>query len=532
MSTTDRPVLGLAVLALPTALVAIDISVLAVALPRMADDLGATAPELLWMVDSYNFLVAGAMLTMGAVADRWGRRRVIVACALVFALASAAGAFATTPLVVIAARSVMGIAGSALMPASLALIGVMFTQERARVQAMGAYMTVFLVSMAAAPLVGGLLLARWWWGSVFLIGVPVMLLAMVLVPRFVPEARADEPPPVDVASAAMSLASILLLVFALKTGVDDGLTSVVVASHRSPGWSSGPCSCAASTGSEHPLLDLDLVRHPAVGPTLVVLFLTALLMGGSSLFFNLYLQEVQGLTPLVAAVWMLPSMVAMIAAANLGPLLTRRVSTHRVVVGMLTVMTTGFVCYALLTVAPASLPLAALGGSLATFGIGAAFPLLMDSAISAAPSERAGAGAALAQVSNELGIALGLTLLGLLGTVVYRAVLAQPGSPAEANVVEGVKAAGSPPDPEQLDAVQAAFTQAFNVVGMVGVATMLGVLAIVVVMTGVGSGSRTRRPRHTRAGECHPAAVGDRALVRRRRHPAGPLRARARTPAR
>ena len=142
----------------------------------------------------------------------------------------------------------------------------------------------------------------------------------------------------------------------------------------------------------HPLLDLDLVRHPAVGPTLVVLFLTALLMGGSSLFFNLYLQEVQGLTPLLAAVWMLPSMVAMIAAANLGPLLTRRVSTHRVVVGMLTVMTTGFACYALLTVAPASLPLAALGGSLATFGIGAAFPLLMDSAISAAPSERAGAG--------------------------------------------------------------------------------------------------------------------------------------------
>jgi MFS transporter, DHA2 family, multidrug resistance protein len=488
MSTSTRPVLGLAVLALPTALVAIDISVLAVALPRMAEDLGATAPELLWMVDSYNFLVAGAMLTMGAVADRWGRRRVIVACAAVFALASAAGAFATTPLVVIAARSVMGIAGSALMPASLALIGVMFTHERARVQAMGAYMTVFLVSMAAAPLVGGLLLARWWWGSVFLIGVPVMLLAMVLVPRFVPEARADEPPPVDVASAAMSLASILLLVFALKTGVDDGLTSVVVGATLA-GLVTGGLFLRRQHRLRHPLLDLDLVRHPAVGPTLVVLFLTALLMGGSSLFFNLYLQEVQGLTPLVAAVWMLPSMVAMIAAANLGPLLTRRVSTHRVVVGMLTVMTTGFACYALLTVAPASLPLAALGGSLATFGIGAAFPLLMDSAISAAPSERAGAGAALAQVSNELGIALGLTLLGLLGTVVYRTVLAQPGSPAEANVVEGVKAASSPPDPEQLDAVQAAFTQAFNVVGLVGVATMLGVLALVVV-----NGRRVRQP--------------------------------------
>ena len=328
MPSTTRPVLGLAVLALPTALVAIDISVLAVALPRMADSLGASAPELLWMVDSYNFLVAGAMLTMGAVADRYGRRRVIVACALVFALASAAGAFATTPLMVIGARSVMGIAGSALMPASLALIGVMFTQERARVQAMGAYMTVFLVSMAAAPLVGGLLLARWWWGSVFLVGVPVMLLSVVLVPRFVPEARADEPPPVDVSSAAMSLASILLLVFALKTAVDDGVTTLVVSATLA-GVVVGLLFLRRQHRLENPLLDLGLVRHPAVGPTLVVLFLTALLMGGSSLFFNLYLQEVQGLTPLAAAVWMLPQMVAMIAAANLGPLLTRRVSTHR-----------------------------------------------------------------------------------------------------------------------------------------------------------------------------------------------------------
>ena len=353
-------------------------------------------------------------------------------------------------------------------------------------------MTVFLVSMAAAPLVGGLLLSRWWWGSVFLVGVPVMLLSVVLVPRFVPEARADEPPPVDVSSAAMSLAAILLLVAALKTAVDEGLTATVVATTVA-GAATGLLFLRRQRRLEHPLLDLALLRHPAVGPTLVVLFLTALLMGGTSLFFNLNLQEVQGLTPLAAAVWMLPQMVAMIAAANLGPLLTRRVSTHRVVVGMLTVMTTGFVCYTLLTVAPASLPLAALGGSLATFGIGAAFPLLMDTAISAAPPERAGSGAALAQVSNELGIALGLTLLGSLGTVVYRAVLAQPGSAAEANVVEGVRGAGTPPDAAQLDHVQAAFTQAFNVVGMVGVATMLGVLAIVV------AGGRRRALKEERA---------------------------------
>ena len=172
-----------------------------------------------------------------------------------------------------------------------------------------------------------------------------MLVSVVLVPRFVPEARADEPPPVDVSSAAMSLA---VDPAARLRPQDRGRRRAHRPGrrrHRGRRWPSACSSCAGSAGSSTRCSTSACVRHPAVGPTLVVLFLTALLMGGSSLFFNLYLQEVQGLTPLAAAVWMLPQMVAMIAAANLGPLLTRRVSTHRVVVGMLTVMTTGFVCY-------------------------------------------------------------------------------------------------------------------------------------------------------------------------------------------
>src|SRR3954451_12400781 len=207
-TSRSRALLALMALALPTLLVAIDISVLAVALPTMGRALHASATELLWMTDSYNFLVAGAMLTTGAVADRIGRRRMIMICAATFAVASGVGAFATTPLLVIVARAVMGLAGSAIFPASMALLGGLFTEEKARIQAMGALMTVFLGGMAVAPFVRVLLLDRFWWGSVFLIGVPVMAVTIVVLPRVVPESKAEVPAPLDLNSAGLSLVSV------------------------------------------------------------------------------------------------------------------------------------------------------------------------------------------------------------------------------------------------------------------------------------------------------------------------------------
>ena len=227
-----RTLLALAALALPTLLVAVDIAVLQVALPTMGRDLHASATELLWMTDSYNFLVAGAMLTTGAIADRIGRRRMILVCAAIFAVASGVGAFATTPELVIVARGVMGLAGSAIMPASMALLGGLFTEEKARIQAMGAMMTVFLGGMAVAPFIGGLLLAHFWWGSVFLMGVPVMAVTIALVPRLIPESKAEVPAPLDLTSAGLSVVTVLSLVFALKRAVNTGLDPAVVGHGR------------------------------------------------------------------------------------------------------------------------------------------------------------------------------------------------------------------------------------------------------------------------------------------------------------
>ncbi|MFG1962965.1 MFS transporter [Nonomuraea sp. NPDC049028] len=467
LSTRMNPMMALTVLALPTLLVAIDISVMGAALPSIARDLRPSAAELLWITDSYNFLVAGSMLAMGAVGDRIGRRKMILICAAIFALASAVGAFATTAPLVILARAVMGVAGSAIMPASMSLIGVLFTEEKSRVQAMGAYMTVFLSGMAVAPFVGGVLLAHFWWGSVFLISVPVMAVTMAIAPWVLPETRSDQAPRIDLLSTLQSLGAVLAIVYALKAWVNDGadasawLTLVV-------GIVLTVLFVRRQRRLDDPLLDLALIRTPAVGRTLAALFLTALIMGGSSLFFNLYLQDVQGLTPLDAAWWTLPQIILMIAASNLGPWL-HRVLGHRMIVGpMLLITMLGFVLYAVLPVTWIGRPLAAAGAALAAFGIGAAFPLLMDRVISATPPQRAGAGAALAQVSNELGIAVGLTVLGSLGTVVYRARLNLPDSPAAVSIVDGIADAHG--DPQLLQAVRTAFTDAYNIVGLVGVA--------------------------------------------------------------
>jgi DHA2 family multidrug resistance protein-like MFS transporter len=411
------------------------------------------------------------------VADRIGRRRMILICAATFAVASGIGAFATTPLLVILARGVMGLAGSAIVPASMALLGGLFTEEKARIQAMGAMMTVFLGGMAIAPFVGGVLLDHFWWGSVFLIGVPVMAVTIVVLPRVVPESKAEVPAPLDPASAAMSLVSVLSLVFALKRAVNTGFDAPVVVT-AVVGLVLGTVFIGRQRVLAHPLLDLGLLARPKVRRTLTALFLVALLMGGTSLFFNLYLQEVQGLSPLGAAWWMLPQMIAMILAANLGPLLNRRFPQRTVVVSMLSVMASGFVLYAVAPTSAVGLPMVAVGGSLATFGIGAVFPLLMDGVISGAPADRAGSSAAMAQLANELGIALGLTVLGSLGTVVYRARLGLPGSAAEQSVIDGLREAGARHDPALLESVRSSFTDAFHVTGLIGVLTMIAVVVL------------------------------------------------------
>jgi DHA2 family multidrug resistance protein-like MFS transporter len=478
---TRSPYLALALLSLPSLLIAIDISVLGVALPRMAADLRPSPTQLLWMNDIYGFMVGGTMITMGAIGDRIGRRRLIVICSAVFAIASAVAAFSSGPSMIILTRAVMGVAGAAIMPASMALIGRLFPDPKRSVSAMGAYMTCFLTGMAIAPLVGGVMIEYWWWGSVFLLGVPVMLLTLVAAPRLLPEFKAPVTGRIDLFSAGLCLASILLVAGALKLVVNSGWSWRPVAA-AVLGIGLGAVFVRRQQTLDDPLVDLSLLRRPGVGRVMWVLFLTAMIMGGSSLFTAFYLQSAQGLSPLRAALWLLPSMIAMIAAANLGPFIGRRVAPSKVILGSLLVMIAGFGSYAVIPAGRSGIAAVVIGTVLTTAGIGAAFPFLMNDVISHAPQHRAGSAASLAQTANEIGIATGLVILGSIGTVVYRSRLSASTGHADGSWVDGSWVDGfRQADPVLLHHVRDAFISGFRAVGIFGVAVMVIVLLLRVV---------------------------------------------------
>jgi MFS transporter, DHA2 family, multidrug resistance protein len=209
-----------------------------------------------------------------------------------------------------------------------------------------------------------------------------------------------------------------------------------------------------------------------------VLFLTAMLMGGTSIFWAFYLQSAQGLSPLGAALWLVPSMVAMIVASNLGPWLGRRLDPARVILGSLVMMTAGFVSYAVIPPGRAGILAMVCGSVLATAGIGAALPFLMNDVISHAPPERAGSAASLTQTANEIGIAMGLVVLGSIGTLVYRARLTSSTGHADGSWVDGFQQASGQRDAALLHHVQNAFTAGFRAVGVFGVAVMAIVLLL------------------------------------------------------
>jgi DHA2 family multidrug resistance protein-like MFS transporter len=441
----------------------------------MTAALAPSPAELLWMNDIYGFMVGGTMITMGAVGDRIGRRRLIVICATVFALASAAAAFSTEPWMVIAARAVMGIAGAAIMPASMALIGRLFPDPKAQISAMGVYMTCFLTGMAVAPLIGGVMLQYWWWGSVFLLGVPVMVLTVLAAPRLLPESQTQVNSPLDLRSAALCLASILTVAGALKWAVNGaqlwealGLAAI--------GVLLGVTFVRRQRALEHPLVDLALLRRPTVSRAMIVLFLTALLMGGTSIFAAFYLQSALGYTPLQSALWLIPSTIAMIIASNTGPWLGRRIAPARVVQGSLVLMAVGFVPLAILPTSRAGAVVVVCGAILTTAGIGAAFPFLMNDIISHAPQEQAGSAASLAQTANEIGIASGLVIMGSLATVVYRSRLSASAGHAEGTWVDGFRQAGH--DPQFFGWVRKAFVDGIHAAGITSIAVMVVVLVL------------------------------------------------------
>jgi len=418
-----REWLGLALLALPTILLGLDLTLLHLALPALAADLQATSTQALWIMDAYGFLIAGFLVTMGTLGDRIGRRRLLMIGAAAFAAASIAAAFSPSAPMLIAARAALGIAGATLMPSTLALISNMFVDPRQRALAIGVWATMFAVGMALGPIVGGALLAHFWWGAAFLIAVPVVALLLVLAPVLLPEYRAPRAGRLDLPSVALSLAALLPVIYGIKQ-----TARYELAPEAAVAIGLGSLFALAFVRRQRrladPLVDMGLFAERSFSVALIVLLFGLVAVGGTMLLVTQYLQLVAGFSPLVAGLWMGPPAAAMVVAGIGAPLVARHVRPGYVVSGALALSVIGYLMLTQLGSDASGLGLLGIGFSLAYLGLGAIAALGTDLVVGSAPPEKAGSASALSETVQDLGASLGIAALGSLATAVYRGVMA------------------------------------------------------------------------------------------------------------
>ncbi|MCM0621406.1 MFS transporter [Nocardioides bruguierae] len=471
-----RPWAALVVLVLAVVLLSVDGTVVALAVPALSADLAPTSTQLLWIGDVYSFAIAGFLVTMGGVADRFGRRRVLLVGTTAFGLTSLAAGLAPTPETLIAARALQGVAAATLMPSTLALIRALFPDAARRTRAVAIWAAGAYAGAAAGPAVGGLLLEHFWWGSVFLVNVPVVVLLLVGTVALVPESRDPHPGRLDLVSAGLSLLAVVPVVLAVKEAAVHGVTPLAVAA-LVVGVLAGATFVrrqrALSRAGRAPLLDLALFRDPtvrgAVGSTLVAV----LAFSGLLYFFSQYLQLVRGLGPLQAGLWELPLTAAAVAVIPFAGRAAARFGQGRVIGAGLAVSAAGM---ALLAVGESAAGYVVLAAALVLAGLGEgfAFTLSTDAVLSAVPADRAGAASAVSETAYELGVALGIGVLGSGLTLLYRSGL--DGQPEEVrDSLAGALAHGSD---EAVLLAQHAFVDAMQAVSLAA-ALLLSVAAVV-----------------------------------------------------
>ncbi|MPY61124.1 MFS transporter [Streptomyces spongiae] len=452
--------LALGVLVLAVLLVAVDATVLGLATPYISEDLKPSGTQLLWIGDVYSFVIAGLLVSMGSLGDRVGRKKLLLIGATAFGAISVLNAYAATPELLILARALLGVAGATLMPATLALIRNLFHDPRERSLAIGIWGATASAGTAVGPVAGGFLLEHFWWGSVFLINLPVMAVLVVVGIKLLPESRNPAPGPWDLTSVTLSLVGVIGVVYAVKELATHGLSLDALG------------AAALGAGALHwfvrrqlvlpiPLLDMRLFRNRGFSGAVLADLLTILGLSGLVFFLSQYLQLVQGRRPFEAGLAELPAAVGAVAAGLVAGSFARRFSVRSVVAGGLAAVG---LALAALTVVDQSTGYPLIGTALLVVGVGAGFSFTVtaDVILSGVPKEQAGAASAVSETAYELGAALGIALLGSIVTGVYRGFPAPPGTPAEAHESLGgaVEVASALPA-DNADALMTAAREAF-----------------------------------------------------------------------
>ena len=409
----------LGVLVISLLVVILDNTILNVALKTIQDDLDASQGDMEWAVNSYVLVFAGGLFTWGILGDRYGRKRMLVAGLLIFGVTSVLTAFASSAGELIAFRALMGIGGGAVMPQTLSIITNVFEPSE-RGKAIGVWAGFSGVAIALGPITGGFLLEHFWWGSVFLINVPVVIVGVTLVLLLVPESRDPHPGRVDPVGVLLSIAGLVLLVYGIiRGGQDNQWTSLPVLGTILGGLALLAIFVIAERRSSHPSLDVTLFRNPQLTAATVAIALTFFALMGVTFYLAFYLQIVRGYSAFEAGLCLVAVAAAIMITAPRSAALARRFGTRVLVGTALIVVATGFALQSLLT---ESTPLWVV--ELLLFGQGLGMGNVMapatNAVMGAIPRDKAGAGSAVNNTIRQVGGALGVAILGSVLSTVYR----------------------------------------------------------------------------------------------------------------
>lgn len=418
-----RQWVALAVLMLPVLLVSVDNTVLSFALPAIARDLAPTGAQQLWIIDAYPLVLAALLVAMGSAGDRFGRRRMLLIGSVGFALVSVAAAFAPTAEALIAARAALGFFGAMLMPSTLSLLRSVFADREQRRLAIAIWASGFAAGSALGPIVGGILLEHFAWGSVFLLAVPVLVPLVVLVPLLIPESRDPAPGPIDVPSILLSFAAMGGAVYGIKHVATEGLDALGVGAVL-VGLALGAWFVRRQLRAETPMLDMRLFRQGSFGGGVLVNLLSVIALVGFLFFVSQHLQLIVGLSPVQAGLALTPGLVAMIAAGLSVVPIARRVRPRVLVPSAIALSAAGYLLIAV--TAGDGLAGVVIAFVLLGVGIGVAETVSNELILSSAPPAKAGAASAVSETAYELGAVLGTAVLGSILAAWYRTAIEIP----------------------------------------------------------------------------------------------------------
>lgn len=405
--------------------VVVDMTVLHIAVPSLTMALGATGTEVLWVIDIYPLIMAGLLVPMGTLSDRVGHRKMLIAGLSIFGLASLVAAFSPTAMMLIMGRALLALGAATMMPSILAVIRQTFENDKERALALGIWSTIASSGAAAGPLIGGLLLQHFWWGSVFLINAPIVLVVLPVVYWMVPVKSVTVKGEWRPGQALLLIAGLILVVYSIKSGVKPGQSIVLTAMSLFLGLGLLYRFARLQLSTPTPMLDLDLFKKPAISVGVIMALVATAAFAGFELLLAQELQYVLGRNPLEAGMFMLPLAAASAVAGPFAALLTGRFGLRNVAAMSMFLSAISLLSLANISIQEhpfiAVVLLIVLGFALST-GLLASSVAIMGST----PPEKAGAAGSLEATGYELGAGLGITFFGVLLNMMYRMGFALP----------------------------------------------------------------------------------------------------------